>query len=97
MVQGSAVKSFLVLEVVIEQSFVHSGCLSDGIGSSTGYPRLREFADGRLQDGSASLLRLTPGAETGFGVGGRHSFGFFALINQLVRLQQPVPRRKKRV
>ena len=81
LIEDSGVKSFLVLEVVVEQSFVDSGSAGDGIGAGPGDAFTGKFAHRGLQDGSPAFFGPSAGAEARFG---RAVFGGI-LINRLVR------------
>ncbi len=71
-IEDGAVKSFLVLEVVVQQCLVDSGSARDGIGARPGHAFTGEFSDRSLQDGGAAFFGLSPGAQARFGDSGFH-------------------------
>ena len=62
LVQGGSVEAFLVLEVIIEQSFVHACAAGNLIRARARNAFMREFFQSSLQDSGAGFLGLAAGA-----------------------------------
>ena len=62
LLQGRGVEAFLVLEVVIEQSFVDAGAAGNLVRARSGHAFMGKLFQRGLEDGGAGLFRLTAGA-----------------------------------